>query len=382
MTLTRFQLAVFAATLASGVVHAASNIQEVQQRNVYQEQRILDGLKSGSISTREAAQLEREQQQILLMQAEALKRKGMTEAEQARVTAEQTKVSQHIAEAQQNDSRGDPTSESSRAMQEAIAQNVEQQRRIQDGLARGTLTNEEVLKLQQGQARVAALQAKLSQGGLSEAEQARIGKVSSAQGGNIYDQKRDDQERSANGSVRAGSNIQAVQQRNVYQEQRILDGLKSGSISTREAAQLEREQQQILLMEVDALKRRGMTEAEQARITAEQNKVSQHIAEAQQNDARGNPTSESSREMQEAVARNVYQQRRIQEGLANGSLTNQEVLNLQQGQARVVALEAKLAQGGLSDKEQTRIDKNISSQSGRIYDQKHDEQDRRENEPK
>src|SRR5215208_3339123 len=146
MRFTKIPLAIFAATLASGTVYADSRIQDVQQRNVYQEQRILDGLKSGSISTREAAQLEREQQQILLMQVDALKRKGMTEAEQARVNAEQDKVSKHIAEAIQNDSKGNPTSESSRAMQEAVAQNVDQQRRIQQGLASGSLTNAEVLK--------------------------------------------------------------------------------------------------------------------------------------------------------------------------------------------------------------------------------------------
>ena len=198
MTFTRFILAIFAATLASAMVHAGSNIQDVQQRNVYQEQRILDGLKSGSLSTREAGQLEREQQQILLMQVDALKRKGMTEAEKARVNAEQDKVSQHIVEAQRNDSKGDPNSESSRAMQVAVAQNVEQQRRIQQGLANGTLTNAEVLKLQQGQARVAALEAKSSKGGLSETEQARIGKITSSQSDRIYDQKHDEQNRGEN----------------------------------------------------------------------------------------------------------------------------------------------------------------------------------------
>lgn len=198
MTLTRFPLLIFAATLASGAALADSRIQDVQQRNVYQEQRILDGLKAGSLSTREAAQLEREQQQILLMQVDALKRRGMTEAEQARVDAEQNRVSQHIAEAQRNEWRGNPNSENSRAMQEAVAQNVEQQRRIQQGLANGTLTNDEVLKLQRGQARVAALEAKSAKDGLSEGEQARIDKTISSQSDRIYDQKHDDQDRREN----------------------------------------------------------------------------------------------------------------------------------------------------------------------------------------
>jgi hypothetical protein len=78
----------------------------------------------------------------------------------------------------------------------------------------------------------------------------------------------------------------------------------------------------------------------------------------------------------------VNQQRRIQDGLANGTLTNEEVLKLQRGQARVAALEAEYAQGGLSDAEQARIDKTSSSQSDRIYDQKHDDQDRGEHQPK
>ena len=198
MSVTRFPLAIFAATLASGTVYADSNIQDVQQRNVYQEQRILDGLKSGSLSTREAAQLEREQQKILLMQVDALKRKGMKEGEKARVSAEQDRVSKLIAEANQNDAKGNPNSATSRAMQDAVAQNLNQQRRIQQGLADGTLTNAEVLKLQQGQARVVALEAKLAKGGLTEEEQARIDKTGSTQSDRIYDQRHDEQDRGEN----------------------------------------------------------------------------------------------------------------------------------------------------------------------------------------
>ena len=198
MSVTRFPLAIFAAALASGTVYADSNIQEVQQRNVYQEQRILDGLKSGSLSTREAAQLEREQQKILLMQVDALKRKGMKEGEKARVSAEQDRVSQLIREANENDAKGNPISATSRAMQDAVAQNLNQQRRIQQGLADGTLTNAEVLKLQQGQARVVALEAKLAKGGLTEEEQARIDKTGETQSDRIYDQRHDEQDRGEN----------------------------------------------------------------------------------------------------------------------------------------------------------------------------------------
>ena len=195
MTLRNIQLAVFAATLASAVVHAESRIQDLQQRNVYQEQRILDGLKSGALATGEAARLEREQQQISLMQVNALKHGGITTDEKVRMTALQDRVSQLIRELEANDWKGDPTSEGSRAMQEAVQRNVNQQSRIQEGIASGTLTNTEVLKLEQAQARLAALEASSAKDGLNEQEQARIDNARDTQSGRIADQQQDEQER-------------------------------------------------------------------------------------------------------------------------------------------------------------------------------------------
>ena len=195
MTSTNIRLAVFAATLASGMVHADSRIQDVQQRNVYQEQRILDGLKSGALAVGEAARLEREQQQISLMQANALQHGGMTADEKARVMAQQDRVSQLIRDAEANDWKGDPNSEGSKAMQDAVQRNVYQQRRIQEGIAKGTLTREEVLTLQQGQARLAALEASSAKGGLSEQERARLDNARDAESARINQQQQDDEER-------------------------------------------------------------------------------------------------------------------------------------------------------------------------------------------
>ncbi len=379
MKFTSIQLACLAATLASGMAHADSNIQDVQQRNVNQEQRILDGLKSGALATGEAAKLEREQQQISLMQANSLKHGGMTADEKARVMAQQDRVSQLIREAEQNNWKGDPNSGSSRAMQEAVQRNLFQQTRIQQGIANGTLTNNELLELQQGQARIAALEASSGKGGLSQPEQARIDKARDAESARINAQVRDEQ---SSGGSPGGTRIQDVQQRNVFQEQRILDGLKSGALSPAEAARLEGEQQQISLIQANALKHGGMTADEKARVAAQQDRVGLLIRDAEQNDIKGDPKSAGSRAMQDAVQRNVNQQRRIQEGIANGTLTNSEVLTLQQGQARVAALEASSAKGGLSAQEQARIDNARDAESARIKDQRQDEQERGEASPK
>src|SRR5690349_129801 len=119
MTSTNTRLAIIATILASAAAHAETRMQEVQLRNVNQEQRILDGLKSGALAIGEAARLEREQQQISQMQADALQHNAMSPAEKTRITNQQDRVSQLIRDAEANKWRGDPNTPGSRAMQGA-----------------------------------------------------------------------------------------------------------------------------------------------------------------------------------------------------------------------------------------------------------------------
>jgi hypothetical protein len=162
------------------------------------------------------------------------------------------------------------------------------------------------------------------------------------------------------------------QQRDVNQQQRIEQGLKSGQLSTKEAGSLERQDQHVDNMEAHDLKNGSMSAGEQARLNAAQNRVSGDISADKHNGTTGNPNSASSQRMQADVQRNVNQQQRIQNGMDKGSLTNREAGSLERGQGHVNGKEANAAANGhVSAREQGRIQRSANRQSGRIYHKKH-----------
>lgn len=164
-------------------------------------------------------------------------------------------------------------------------------------------------------------------------------------------------------------------QRDVNQEKRIEQGLQSGALTTKEAAKLEGEEAKVDRMQARDLKDGKLSDAERAKLAAAQNKVSRDIEAAKTNDVRGNPNSASSQRMQADVQRNINQQRRIEAGVQNGSLTNREVAKLERGQSKVDRKEAVAgADGHVGAREQARIQRAENHQSKRIYRQKHDAQ--------
>jgi hypothetical protein len=162
------------------------------------------------------------------------------------------------------------------------------------------------------------------------------------------------------------------QQRDVNQQQRIEQGLKSGQLSTKEAGSLERQEQHIDKMEARDLKNGSISPAEQARLNAAQNRVGNDIHADKHNGVTGNPNSASSQRMQADVQRNVNQQQRIRNGMDNGSLTNREAGKLERGQAHVAGREANAAADGhVGAREQRGIQRSENRQSGRVYRKKH-----------
>lgn len=148
------------------------------------------------------------------------------------------------------------------------------------------------------------------------------------------------------GTAAFAQTVQQDQQRDVNQQQRIEQGLQSGQLSTREAGQLERQQQHIDRMEAHDLKNGSISPAEQARLNAAQNRASASIYADKHNRVTGNANSASSQRMQADVQRNVNQQQRIAAGINNGSLTNRETGALERGQAHVARREANAAASG------------------------------------
>jgi hypothetical protein len=166
-------------------------------------------------------------------------------------------------------------------------------------------------------------------------------------------------------------------QRDVNQENRIEQGLKSGQLTTGEAAKLERGEARIDRMEKNALKDGNLSPQEAARIQRAQNQESAQINKFDNNAVSGNPNSASSQRMQADVQRNINQQRRIEQGVQSGALTNKEVATLEQGQARIARKEARAgADGHVSAGEQARIQHAENHQSKNIYREKHNNRTR------
>ncbi len=150
--------------------------------------------------------------------------------------------------------------------------------------------------------------------------------------------------------------LQDIQQRDVNQQQRIEKGLQNGSLTTAEAARLERDQRNVNSLEARSLKDGKLTPAERQRITHAENRASRDIHAARTNGVSGDPMSASSQRMQADVQRNINQDQRIENGIKNGSLSNREVGRLDASQARVDGKEFRAGRdGNVSGREQARI---------------------------
>jgi hypothetical protein len=74
-------------------------------------------------------------------------------------------------------------------------------------------------------------------------------------------------------------------------------------------------------------------------------------------------------------ARQKAQERRVDQGVKSGALTEKEAARLDKGQARVGKMEERaVADGKVTAKERARIEHAQDQQSRRIYRQKHDKQ--------
>lgn len=164
-------------------------------------------------------------------------------------------------------------------------------------------------------------------------------------------------------------------QRDVNQQNRIEQGLKSGELNTREAARLEREEARVERDQARAMQDGKLSPAEKARLAREQNRVSRDIYREKHDAQKGDPSSASSQRMQADVQRNINQQKRIDQGVASGQLTNREAGRLEGGQAKANRLQARAgADGHVTAGEQQRVQRAENRQSRRIHREKHDAQ--------
>ena len=166
-------------------------------------------------------------------------------------------------------------------------------------------------------------------------------------------------------------------ERNVYQQQRIEQGLKDGSLTVQEAANLERGQARVERMESRALADGKLTGAEKTRINDAQNRQSATIDRERNDNQRGDPNSRSSQRMQAGVQRNVNEQQRIAQGVQSGQITNREASRLERGQSQVSSMEARAGRDGNINRNEQRVIQGAGNhQSQNIYRQSHDAQTR------
>lgn len=176
----------------------------------------------------------------------------------------------------------------------------------------------------------------------------------------------------ASAAAMAQTATDATVQRDVNQQTRIENGLQNGSLNTREAGRLEKEESRIDRLQAKDLRDGKLSLRERAQLRRAQNQASRDIQTAEHNKALGNPESRSSERMQADVKRNVNQETRIEQGLQSGSLTPREAGKLERGQARVDRSEAVAARDGHVGKwEEARIQRKEGRQSADIFEKKH-----------
>lgn len=160
----------------------------------------------------------------------------------------------------------------------------------------------------------------------------------------------------------------ATVQRDVSQQTRIEQGLKSGSLSTAEAARLDNQQAHIDRLQAQDLKDGKLSHQEKEQLKTAQSRADRDIHADKTNQLTANPHSVSSRRMQADVASNINQQKRIDQGLNNGTLNRHEVGKLEHSQAKSDRKEAAAGiNGHISASEQAAVQHIDKHQSRRIH---------------
>lgn len=182
-------ISLLVASLLAAPVFAQSVASEVQ-RDENQQKRIESGLKSGELSVKDAGKLEREQAAISREENKALKDGKLSQQEKNKIAGMQNKASHDIYAEKHEGQVSNPNSVSSKRMQADVQRNINQQKRIENGIKSDELTNHEVASLEKGQAKVDHKEANAARNGhVSAAEQHNIQHAENQQSRKIHKDK-------------------------------------------------------------------------------------------------------------------------------------------------------------------------------------------------
>ena len=163
-----------------------------------------------------------------------------------------------------------------------VQRNVNQQQRIEQGLQSGALTTHEAGQLERQQTQVDRMEKNaLMDGSLSSTEKARIQAAQNKSSKTIAAEKHN--AKVGNPATKSSQRMQADVQRNVNQQARIEQGVKSGQLSNQEVASLERGQAHVNRAEANAAANGRVGAVEQANVQGRENAQSAHIVNKKTN---------------------------------------------------------------------------------------------------
>jgi len=168
------------------------------------------------------------------------------------------------------------------------ARDTEQQKRIEQGLQSGQLSTREAASLENQEKRIDNTEARdMKNGPLTAGEKAQIQREQNRVSADIYKDKHNAV--TGNPNSASSQRMQADVQRNVNQEARINQGIRSGQLTNKEAGSLERGQAHVDRAEARAGANGHVGAGEQARIQGKENRQSARIYNKKHNDTVRNP---------------------------------------------------------------------------------------------
>jgi hypothetical protein len=183
-----------------------------------------------------------------------------------------------------------PAASAPRVTQETVIQrNVNQEKRIGQGLESGALSTREAAHLQREEAAVNRMESRaMKDGELSTQEKARITRAQNNVSQDIHAAKHNGVQ--GNPDAASSQRLQADVQRSVKQQERIQQGVQSGSLTTREAARLQAGQARTATKQARAGRDGHVGAVEQARIQHGENHQSRRIRR-EKHDAQAEPAA-------------------------------------------------------------------------------------------
>jgi hypothetical protein len=164
-----------------------------------------------------------------------------------------------------------------------VQRNVDQQQRIENGLQSGQLSTKETSQLEKGEAKIDKMESNAAKnGGPTPQQAAAIQKAQNRESAAIYRDKHNAVQGNPNSA--SSQRMQADVQRNVNQQTRIENGVKSGQLTGNETSKLERGQSHVSGAEAKAGANGHVGANEQKNIQARENHQSGKIYKKKHNE--------------------------------------------------------------------------------------------------